>query len=350
MDDVVVVSTLFISTLRAIAAPRRLIPVALVTGGLVLVELATGIAPVGALHALVMCSAFVLFAPTSWRVLFSGDAPRAPLDTAWRLAVYAATGALVVGVLGWLLPFSVAMRSTLLTDAAGLPVTLVLFWVGGWGLGRDVDLELSLERARAHRDHAQLLAVRAHLDPHFLFNTLNAIAEWCREDPAEAERATLRLAAMLRLMLEGITEDRWPLERELDLVRDLWALHHARDPERFSAEVSVDAPIQRASVPPLLLLPLAENAMTHGVWRGGRGAVLLRATRDDDQVCVVIDSPGAYGGPRERGHGLSTVRERLALAFGPRGALDIGPTPDDEARTRVALSFPFLAEPTLENP
>ena len=70
-------------------------------------------------------------------------------------------------------------------------------------------------------EHAQLLALRSHLDPHFLFNTLNAIAEWCRSDGLVAEKAILQLSSMLRTMMTGIQETGWPLAKELELPQEL---------------------------------------------------------------------------------------------------------------------------------
>jgi len=93
-------------------------------------------------------------------------------------------------------------------------VSLALFLVGGWGLARDIDLDARLRAAETRAveltraaEAAELLALRAHLDPHFLFNTLNAIAEWCLKDGAVAEEAVLKLSAMLRTLLDGVNFD-----------------------------------------------------------------------------------------------------------------------------------------------
>jgi LytS/YehU family sensor histidine kinase len=83
--------------------------------------------------------------------------------------------------------------------------------------------------------------------------------------------------------------------------------------------------------------------MTHGVWRGGRGVVSLDVHTNKQRVSLTIDSPGVYRGPRAGGSGLATVRERLALAFGADGALEISAVPHDAQRTRVAVSFPLMA-------
>jgi hypothetical protein len=322
----------------------------LVAAGLAASELLAGGRPLAAAHTLAVCALFAVTAPAAWRALL-GSHTRGlpPAARAWRVGAYATIGAVVV--LGGALvgARALGLRATVLTDSAGLPVAQVLCWVGGWGLGRDIELSLSLERERQRAEalgraaeHAQLLALKSQLDPHFLFNTLNAIAEWCREDPEVAEQATLRLAAMLRLIFDAVRVERWPLGRELELVEALWALHRVRDPQRFA--FAVDGAGAEAEVPPLLLLPLAENAMTHGVWRGAHGDLRLAVT-GDEQLAVSIESPGAYQPERGDGHGLASVRQRLELTWGALASLHIGAAPGEPSRTRVVVRFPRAVPP-----
>jgi LytS/YehU family sensor histidine kinase len=233
---------------------------------------------------------------------------------------------------------------TFLTHRASLPIDVALFLVGGWGLGRDIDLGESLahERRRAEElaaqaEHAQLLALRAQLDPHFLFNTLNAIAEWCRTDGETAEQAVLELSRLLRAVLVGIKETSWPLERELELSKTLLSLHLRRDPHMFELEWSVAPEAASCPVPPLLVLPLVENAVKHGPAKGHRGVLSVTAERRGDTLTVAVENAGAYGGPREGSHGLPTVEKRLALAYGGEAKLEIG---GREGRTRAVLSLP----------
>jgi hypothetical protein len=333
------------STMRALLAPRRLAPILIVSAPMLLIQWRYSKDPLAAPLGAAMCVAFVLVAPLSWRVLFPEG-----IDLrhgAIRLFLYSAIGVGVVLVLGEIVPAELHMRPTLMTARTSLPVCCALFLVGGWGLGRDIGFEASLARERRRADalareaeHAQLLAIRAHLDPHFLFNTLNAIAEWCREDGEVAERAVLQLSAILRAVLAGVTAPSWPLASELGLVRDLFALHLLRDPALFTLAWEVPeegAAAGAVAVLPMILLPLAENAVKHGPASGHRGIVRVAARLDGDRLKVTIENPGAYRGPREGSQGLPTVERRLRLAYGEGASLRIA---GEGARTRVDVDLP----------
>lgn len=328
-------------TLRALLAPRRLIPILLVSAPLVVAQHRYSNDPAAVVIGVAMCLVFALVAPSMWRVC----APRG----AAGLLLYGLVGAAAIAALGLGLPALFGVGNTFLTARESLLVSLALFWVGGWGLGRDIDLEQSLARERARAEalareaeRAQLLALRSHLDPHFLFNTLNAIAEWCRTDGEVAERAVLRLSAILRTILEGVQLPAWPLRRELDLCRDLFALHAIRDPDRF--DCGVDGDPGDAAIPPLLLLPLAENAIKHGPAAGHRGPVRINLSPETSGLAITVDNPGPFTGPRPGGEGLKIVRRRLDLAYDGRATLDIGPAPHG---TRATLHLPAGPAPSV---
>jgi len=289
-----------------------------------------------------MCVAFLLTGPWLWRACFPLGRPVAL--RALRALVYGLGGLLVIYGTGAVLPRVMDLSWTFLTDTTSLLVLLALYWVGGWGLGRDIDLEAQLVRERARvealaqeKEQAQLLALRAHLDPHFLFNTLNAIAEWCREDPAVAEAAIVRLAGMLRTMLGALQADAWSLERELALCGDVAALYQVRDPERFRFRQEGEVP--ELALPPLLLLPLIENAMTHGPAAGHAGEVVLTVTSEATELTLTLVNPGSWTGPRDGGHGIPTVRRRLALRFGEAATLSHRAL--DGPRTETVLRLPL---------
>jgi LytS/YehU family sensor histidine kinase len=293
-----------------------------------------------------MCVAFVIVAPVSWRVLFPD---RFNLRHGGiRLMLYGTIAAGVVWSLGIVVPRILGMGNTLLTAPTSVVVCLALFLVGGWGLGRDMWLENELARAEARAtllareaESAQLLALRSHLDPHFLFNTLNAIAEWCREDGETAERAVVRLSAMLRTVLAGVRSSTWPLADELALLDTLFELHRLRDPDRVRVTRHLPDPLPDVAVPPMLLLPLAENAVKHGPAAGHAGEIVLTArTTADERLVVSIENPGAFQGRRPGGSGIEIVERRLALAYDDQAVLTIAAVGQT---TKAEVTLPMSA-------
>lgn len=330
------------ATLLALMAPKRLAPLLLVSASLILAQVRFSRDPLALPLGLLMCLIFVAVAPVSYRVLFPEG-----LDFSHggvRLVLYGAVGSGVVLSSGYVLPKLLHMAPTFLTQPVNLAVCGALYLVGGWGLGRDIGFEESLarERARAARleleaEQAQLLALRSHLDPHFLFNTLNAIAEWCRTDGAVAEAAVLRLSAMLRSVLAGVRSATWPMEKELELLRTLFELHLLRDPELFQLSFEVAPGLGDVPVPPLMLLPLAENAVKHGPAAGHRGRITLELASRDGELVFTLENPGASKGPRVGSTGLPTVERRLALAYGGKARFSLESA---EGRTRVTVTLP----------
>ncbi len=340
------------STLRALLVPRWLVPIGLVCVALVIAQdrfsPTAGAAPLGAL----MCLVFVLVAPVSWRALFPPTLDARPTFAApfGRLLVYGLTGAGTVLLVGWALPQRLGIGPTFMTSDASLAVSVVLFWVGGYGLGRHIDLESSLAHARgrvlhlaAEAERAQLLALRSHLDPHFLFNTLNAIAEWCREDGEVAEQATLRLSEMLRTVLAATREPAWPLLRELERAQTVLDLHRIRDPERFTLRTEGLDALPAVKVPPMILLPLVENAAKHGPNAGHHGPLVLRVRTASGSLLLEVENSGRFDGERDGGEGLQQVRRRLAHAYGGAAVLHLRA---EGERTLAVIEIPLdSAEP-----
>jgi signal transduction histidine kinase len=331
------------STVRGLLAPRRAIPIALVVVPLTIIQDAYSRDAFAVPIALLMCGSFLLVVPSLWRALFPMDRERrAP--ALLRAALYAFVGAALVLGIGRVLPGLVGAGQTFLTTKPSLAVCVALFWVGGWGLARDIDLEEQFRRERARAEalqreaeHAQLLALKSHLDPHFLFNTLNAIAEWCREDGEVAEKAIVQLSSMLRTMLGAIHTADWPLAKEIELVDALFALHLVRDPSAFTIERDVPDPPPAVEVPPMMLLPIAENAMKHGPLARNKGPVRFSIVQGEDSVTIVISNPGHYAGRRDGSSGLSIVEKRLSLAYGDRATFVIATEGDDRCRAEVTI-------------
>lgn len=197
---------------------------------------------------------------------------------------------------------------------------------------------------RAQATRAQLQVLRHRLEPHFLFNALNALSALIRTEPRQAEAMVDDLGELFRRVLVRPDAERVPLSEELALVRSYLDVEAYRfgDALRVSLEVGGDA--EGLLVPPLLLQPLVENAIRHGVApRGGEGWVGLLARRHGTQLRVEVqdDGPGTGGAPGH-GLGLASVRERLATLYGEAARLEAGPLPEGGFLALVELP----AEPT----
>jgi len=327
-------------TLRALVEPRRLGSILVIAIPLVVAQREAWVAPWLYPVIVILTFGLVAFATVGYRALLGVDRPRGPILP--RILAYSALS-MVAPLLLWGLPPLLRMGPPLIGATWTVVISAGLFWVGGYGLGRDIDLEhgwkIASARAEAlskQAEMAELMALRAQLDPHFLFNTLNAIAEWCREDPLVAERALVDLSSMLRDMMNASrASDGWTLSDELKMVSRLFELHRLRDPDRFTVSVALDEETRSLPIPPLVLLPLAENAMKHGPGRGQRGLVSISASRAGARTLIALENPGAFAGRRAGGEGLATVERRLAT-WSPNARLDVR---DANGRTRAEVSF-----------
>ena len=118
-------------------------------------------------------------------------------------------------------------------------------------------------------------------------------------------------------------------------------MHAIRDPSLFSVRLELPDPLPAIDVPPMLLLPLAENAMKHGPLARHKGEVVLRVTLSDGAVCIELSNPGVFKGPRDGGSGLASVKRRLALTV-PAGASFVIEAEGTD-RTRAVVVVPALA-------
>lgn len=194
-----------------------------------------------------------------------------------------------------------------------------------------VDRRLREEEMSRRAAEARLEALRAQVNPHFLFNALTTIGYLVQEAPAEAVRTLLRLTEVLRRVLR-FDERVAPLDQEVRLVRAYLEIEQARFEERLAVSYEVDDTLLDALVPPLILQPLVENAVKHGIapYAGG-GRVTIAARRVDAsegvslELSVRNESGGvadpAAGDIESSGVGLANLERRLALAYGARASV-----------------------------
>lgn len=182
--------------------------------------------------------------------------------------------------------------------------------------------QLALEAQLAD---ARLQALRAQLQPHFLFNALNTISVLMHEDVAAADRILLQLSALLRRSLEGGDAHVVRLGEEIAFLESYLAIERARFGERLGYRLDVPADVLDARVPALILQPLVENALRHGIGaRSGPGHVAITARRHGDvlRLSVADDGPGLAQASAER-VGLSNTRARLQLLYAARQRFEV---------------------------
>jgi two-component system sensor histidine kinase AlgZ len=191
---------------------------------------------------------------------------------------------------------------------------------------------------------AELRALRAQLDPHFLYNSLNSISALTTIDPPGARRMCVLLADFLRDTLAISVRDQIPLADELALTDRFLGIEQVRFGERLQVERHVDGSAARCRVPPLLLQPLVENAVSHGIAGLLEGGVIrLDVARQADQLSIAIENPRDLDAPvpSRRGVGLENVRQRLTTMFGAEARIE---TRTDAGRFRVELAMPCLTD------
>jgi signal transduction histidine kinase len=201
-----------------------------------------------------------------------------------------------------------------------------------------------------HASRSELKALRAQINPHFLFNALNAIAGLIHRNPAVADRTVEKLADVFRYALRG-SEAEWTiLDDELEFVRAYLDVEQARFGERLSTDVRLAEGARGARVPTMVVQTLVENAVKHGAANvRERALVSVEARRDRDRLLIVVEDngpglpPGDEPPPPSRrgGYGLANIRGRLEGYFGADATLSIV-RDSGRARTVAAIEMPFV--------
>jgi two-component system sensor histidine kinase AlgZ len=187
---------------------------------------------------------------------------------------------------------------------------------------------------------AELRALRAQVDPHFLYNSLNSISALTGSDAPSARRMCLLLAEFLRTTLRVSTQQSITIAEELSLVEQFLSIEQVRFGDRLQVERSIDESALECHVPPLVLQPLLENAVGHGIAGMVEGGTIrLDVVRRGDRLSITVENPRDPDTlPRKGGGvGLENVRKRLALVFVGTARLDAAASPTG---FRVAIDVP----------
>jgi len=265
----------------------------------------------------------------------------------FHLALYAAAARLV-GAPGFGADWSATFSRLLAT--AFLP-SLAVYWVLTCAV-QFLRLQQAVhERERRHLSleaqlaEARLLALKSQLQPHFLFNTLNSIAVLIGDDPAAARHMLQLLCALLRKVLDNDGSREVTLREELDFIAGYLEIEQIRFADRLTYHVDAGPDVMQARVPGLVLQPLVENAIRHGVSSRARpGRIVISARAESGMLRLAVTDNGAGLGPNMKwGIGLSNTRARLQQMFGAGHAFEIGDNPG--GGTAVSLAIPLQEAP-----
>ena len=210
--------------------------------------------------------------------------------------------------------------------------------------------ERNEQELRLSASRSELKALRAQINPHFLFNALNAIAGLIHKQPARAEETVEELAEVFRYTLKRSEKELVRLEEELDFVRAYLDVEKARFGDRLSVQLDVDDDAKGEMIPTMAVQTLVENAIKHGVSAiRGMGIIEIRAKRQGDCLCLsVLDNgPGPVAAPQTdappedgSGYGLRNLASRLKAHYGPLGSLSIRRDPGDRI-TVASVTLPI---------
>jgi LytS/YehU family sensor histidine kinase len=197
---------------------------------------------------------------------------------------------------------------------------------------------------------AELRSLRSQLDPHFLFNCLHSISALTTADPPAARRMCLLLGEFLRETLALGSESRITVARELKLVDRFLSVERIRFGDRLDVDLAADAEAEACLVPPLLLQPLVENAVTHGIAHLlERGTIRIAASRTPGRLSIVVENPCDPDRPRRTGTGVgvSNVRARLQALYGGEAMMK---SSEQGGIWRMEVSFPATTTPPTAEP
>ena len=291
--------------------------------------------------------------------LRAGSGPRQVLEVlAGHLAAALVSGGLfALAGRGWLLLLSSVSGLDRLDQrfpsvapmlfALGVPLYLlsVAFHYLLLALAEGGDAERRARESRLAAREAEWKALRAQIDPHFLFNGLNTISALATSDPAGARRMAILLSEFLRRSLKVGERAEIPLADEAALASAYLAVERVRFGERLNVEEALEDEALACPVPPLLLQPLVENAVRHGVAQLLEGGAVRIEARVEERgggerrLLLAVENPSDPDRPAPAGHGvgLRNVRARLAGRYGEGAALRVLPSP---GRFRVEIELP----------
>ena len=232
-----------------------------------------------------------------------------------------------------------------------VPILLIAHAVSYYRRFRERDLHTAQLEGQLAKAHLQ--ALKSQLQPHFLFNTMHSISALMLIDVRAADKVMTRLSDLLRMSLENDGTQVTTLNRELEFVRAYLEIEKVRFEDRLRVVFDVAPDTLDVLVPHLLLQPLAENAVRHGISkRTEQGEIRMTASRDDHQLWLRVcdNGPGLIGseaGSLREGLGLRATRERLRTLYGEEQSLEIRNAPQEGVEVNIRIPFRVDARPLV---
>ena len=236
---------------------------------------------------------------------------------------------------------AIALRSFYVDNSWGFFSTVLGFHM--WQYARQArERALNESRLEARLASAELQVLKMQLQPHFLFNTLHTIYNLIPLNGPEAQRMIARLSDLLRFSLDHVTTEKVTLEQELSFLMEYVEIEKVRFEERLRVERDMSADTLQAEVPNMILQPLVENAIRHGIGKKAAGGVIQVSTRrSNDQLLIMVTDDGVppTASQHSTGIGLANIRARLTKLYGENFSFSLEPF---EQGTRVRLTIPFV--------
>lgn len=217
-------------------------------------------------------------------------------------------------------------------------------YLGVWGICQAGVLWRRQTRMQQQLVAAELRRLRTQLNPHFLFNTLNAIAELGYRDPEAADHTITQLSGLLRKSLDDSHQREISLRDELDFLQSYLSIQQTLLRGRLNTELGIARDTLNARVPGMILQPLVENALTHGIGRAGSVDLMVRTLRAGDMLVIEVQDNGwglgvAGTHPDREGIGISNTRARLRYLYGGRASLQLHNCPGMGVTVRLKIPY-----------
>ncbi len=190
----------------------------------------------------------------------------------------------------------------------------------------------------------ELKTIKAHINPHFIFNSLNSIRALIDENPERARRAVTELSNILRSSMQADNKETVALEKELNIVKDYLALENMRFEDRLKVEYEIDEDTLDQPVPPMMLQTLVENAIKHGISKQINGGVvkIVSDFKEDHHELIVQNTGYLNGYKNEEGFGLASTENRLSLLYGEKASFSIKQINPSIVEAKVILPVEIL--------